>query len=303
MEYAAWARPAIGKTSGTCCDEPLSGVQWNGWRVNPGREGTVAMAIPFPGIDPYLESQGYWPDFHASLILYCRDALNDVLPDSYEARLAAQLRSVELNEPPVRTVLPDVAILEHPTIGRLTSETQAAVLTVEPVTMGLPVAEVEEVRDLWIEIRHRPDRQLITAIELLSPWNKNGEGYWEYRAKRRRLIRQNVNLVELDLLVRGQRLPMDQELPRADYYAFISRAERRPQSDVFAWSARQALPRIPIPLRPPNADVRLDLPSLLALGYERGRYARALDYSAPLELPLAPADRAWAEGVAGTKQP
>ncbi len=171
------------------------------------------MASPFPGIDPYLESQGYWPDFHASLILYCRDALNDVLPDSYEARLGEQRRLVELNEPPVRTVLPDVAILERPTIGKVTSEPQAAVLTIEPVTMGLPVAEVEEVRDLWIEVRHRPDRQLITAIELLSPWNKNGEGYWEYRAKRRRLIRQNVNLVELDLLVQGQRLPMDQELP------------------------------------------------------------------------------------------
>ena len=24
------------------------------------------MPSPFPGIDPYLESQGYWPDFHAA---------------------------------------------------------------------------------------------------------------------------------------------------------------------------------------------------------------------------------------------
>ena len=28
------------------------------------------MPSPFPGIDPYLESQGYWPDFHVSFIPY-----------------------------------------------------------------------------------------------------------------------------------------------------------------------------------------------------------------------------------------
>jgi len=258
------------------------------------------MPSPFPGIDPYLESQGYWPDFHASLILYCRDALNDVLPESYEARLGEQLRLVELREPQIRTVLPDVAILEGGTAGRGASETDAGVLTLEPVTMGLPAEEIEEVRDLWIEIRHRPDRELITAIEVLSPWNKSGEGYWNYRAKRRRLIRQNVHLVELDFLVRGQRLPMKQELPPADFYAFLSRGDRRPQCDVFAWSLRQPLPRIPIPLRAPDPDVILDLPSLFAFGYDRGRYARALDYSAPLDLPLASSDRAWAEDLART---
>ena len=40
-------------------------------------------------------------------------------------------------------------------------------------------------RDLWIEIRHRPDRDLVTAIEILSPTNKPVQGYWDYQAKRR----------------------------------------------------------------------------------------------------------------------
>lgn len=35
------------------------------------------MASPFPGIDPYLESQGYWPDFHHTFINYLREALAD----------------------------------------------------------------------------------------------------------------------------------------------------------------------------------------------------------------------------------
>ncbi len=255
------------------------------------------MSSPFPGIDPYLESQGYWPDFHASLTTYCRDALNDVLPESYEARLGEQLRLVERRALQARTVLPDVAILEGGP-GRTSSaqsETAAGVLTLEPVTIDLPVEEIEEVRDLWIEIRYRPERDLVTAIEILSPTNKLGEGYWQYQSKRRSLIRQNVHLVELDLLVRGQRLPMGQNLPAGDYFAFVSRADRRLKSDVYAWSVRHHLPGIPIPLRAPDPDVVLELPAIFAVAYERGRYARALDYDAPLDLPLAASDRAWAE--------
>jgi Protein of unknown function (DUF4058) len=258
------------------------------------------MPSPFPGIDPYLESQGYWPDFHASLILYCRDALNDLLPETYEARLGEQLRLIEHLDEPTRTVLPDVAVLEggSPGVRIGKPDARGGVLTLEPITIDLPADEVEEVRDVWIEIRRRPDRELITAIEVLSPTNKTGEGYWVYQAKRAKLIRQNVHLVELDLLVRGQRLPMRRELPRADFYAFVSRAGHRPRSDVFAWSVRQPLPRIPIPLRAPDPDVTLDLPSLFAYGYDRGRYSRAIDYSTPLDLPLASADRTWAEELA-----
>ena len=61
------------------------------------------------------------------------------------------------------------------------------------------------------------------------------------------------------------------------------------------------LPNIPIPLRSPDPDVLLELPALFALAYERGRYARALDYAAPLDLPLAAGDRAWAEEQARTR--
>jgi hypothetical protein len=226
--------------------------------------------------------------------------LNDDLPETYEARLGAQLRLIERREPPARTVYPDVAILEGGPAGRsiAQTETRAGLLLVEPITIELPVEEIEEVQDLWIEIRHRPERDVVTAIEILSPTNKLGEGYWQYQAKRRALLHQNIHLVELDLLIRGQRLPMRQDLPAGDFYAIVSRANRRSKSEVYAWSVRHSLPNIPIPLRSPDPDVPLELPAIFALAYDRGRYARALDYSAPLDLPLADADRAWVEGRA-----
>ena len=111
------------------------------------------MPSPFPGIDPYLESQGYWPDFHASLILYCRDALNDILPEHYEARLGEQLRLVDSGNPRSRRSFPTSRFWKGAPGGRTTVQSQAGVLTLEPVTIDLPIDELEEVRDVWIEIR------------------------------------------------------------------------------------------------------------------------------------------------------
>jgi hypothetical protein len=78
----------------------------------------------------------------------------------------------------------------------------------------------------------------------------------------------------------------------------VARAERRPDCDVYAWTIRDPLPRIPIPLLAPDPDVVLDLGSVFATEYERGRYARLIDYSAPLALVKKAEDRAWAEGIA-----
>ena len=43
------------------------------------------MKSPFPGMDPYLEQ--FWPDVHASLIIYTRDQLEEQLPANLIARV------------------------------------------------------------------------------------------------------------------------------------------------------------------------------------------------------------------------
>ena len=50
---------------------------------------------------------------------------------------------------------------------------------------------------------------------------------------------------------------------------------------------------------------RLRLPSaeVFALAYQRGRYARLIHYDRPLDLPLHPQDKEWAEKVARGKDP
>jgi hypothetical protein len=62
------------------------------------------MAGPFPGMDPYLETQGMWGSFQAALVAHCAEALNQVLPETYVAQIKTSVparrspREVELRD-------------------------------------------------------------------------------------------------------------------------------------------------------------------------------------------------------------
>ena len=62
---------------------------------------------------------------------------------------------------------------------------------------------------------------------------------------------------------------------------------------MYAWPLRHVLPAIPIPLLSPDPDVWLDLAAVFATTYERGRYARSLDYAAPPPVSLDDEARRW----------
>jgi hypothetical protein len=252
------------------------------------------MNSPFPGVDPYIESQHFWPDFHASFLLYWRNALRDLLPDHYEARIDEQVSLVETHpRRRAHRLDPDVAVTrgQQPGAGPA-APAQEGVAVLEPVT--IPWALVDEHTERHLEILHRPDRTLVAVLELLSPANKEEPGFSAYRAKRNALVQQPVHLVNVDLLLLGNRLPLSAPLPRGDTYALVSRADRRPDCEVYAWTVRQPLPAIPIPLLAPDPDVRVDLGAVFAATYRRARYDRSLDYTAEPPHALAPADRDWA---------
>jgi hypothetical protein len=137
-----------------------------------------------------------------------------------------------------------------------------------------------------LKILSRPDRTLVTVIELLSPSNKIDPSRRDYLTRRNAILGQAIHLVELDLLVSGGRLPMKRPLPKADYHAVVSRWERRPDCEVYSWTVRQPLPRLPIPLRDPDPDVVVDLASVYHTAFARGRYARSIDEAKSLSLPF-----------------
>ena len=79
----------------------------------------------------------------------------------------------------------------------------------EAVTMRAFINE--HFRENFIEIyKTDPEVRLVTCIELLSPLNKRrgSEGWEQYLRNRNSLLLGSANLVEIDLLRGGQRLPM-----------------------------------------------------------------------------------------------
>jgi hypothetical protein len=231
------------------------------------------MPSPFPGVDPYVEAEGRWEGFHWRFMAYAADALNDILPEHYVADLGEHVHFVDLAALEPKMVIPDILVAKKKrrSVEALRrTKTVGATALLEPVKIALPQIRVE-VRDVWIEIRRIPNRTPVTMIEVLSPTNKRGEGFADYLRKRRTTIRQKVHLVELDRLLKGERLPMDRPLPPGDFYALVSRSEERPESNVYTWTIRDPLPSIPIPLRRPDPDVLFNLGAVFATVYDRGR--------------------------------
>ena len=160
--------------------------------------------------------------------------------------------------------------------------------------MRLATVLPEAVPHVSIEIRDTRERQLVTAIEILSPTNKRGEGRREYLAKRQRLLLSTAHLIEIDLLRMGERPPMQQPLPERPYFIFLSRAEDRPLTDVWPIALSDPLPTTPVPLLAGDADAALDLQAAFTAAYDLPGYDLIVDYTQPPDIPLSPEDAAWA---------
>jgi hypothetical protein len=243
-------------------------------------------------MDPYIEISDLWTGFHNALITFCTVQLNATLPPNYAALIDKRVELVEVPDESARHRRPDIAVARDFELGRAGQTTTAVLPDIEPTTLTLP--EFEEIPEAYIEIRTLPDRELVTSIEILSPSNKSASGHGEYWTKRAAMIRQGVHLVEIDLLLEGRRLPVVEPLPLGNFYAFVSRGNQRPACQVYSWSIRRPLPNLPIPLKPPDADVMLDLAQAVATTFNGGRFDRNLRYDLPVPVSLDEPDRTWA---------
>ncbi|MCS6858695.1 MAG: DUF4058 family protein [Abditibacteriales bacterium] len=257
------------------------------------------MPSPFPGMDPFIESQR-WEDFHHALSEVIREWLIPHVRPRYVVLVEERVYVERQTDGHRGLIIPDVTVLEREGQEMLSQGAAAATaVAVAPVILTLPMPERK--REAFLTIRERETMEVVTVIEVLSPDNKRpgAEGRREYLRKRETVLESEAHLIELDLLRGGERLPTVEPLPAADYYAFVSRAPRRPKVAVYPWTLRQALPTIPVPLAEGDPEVGLDLQSVFNTVYDRAGYDYSLDYRRPLEPPLREADIAWVKQVLG----
>ena len=225
-------------------------------------------------MDPRIEEQ-LWHDFHPNMMVSIQSWLMPQLLPKYAAQIEERIY-VEHTEPvPARQVFrPDIVIHTEAKDESRTQSARAAIA--EPTILTLPMPT--EQRERYIAIVSLPNRELVTVIELLSPANKRvgADGRHEYLRKREQILQSAVHLVEIDLLLKEERLPTVEPLPEGDYYAFVSRSEYRPAVEVYHWRRDEPMPTIPIPLLRKDGEVYLDLQAVYEQTYERARYEARL---------------------------
>jgi hypothetical protein len=247
------------------------------------------MPSPFPGMDPYLESQPFWGDLHSSMIAVMKGELNRRLPENYTAWSDIY---IWLHEPDAETRKgkPDVFFA---TASKAKKPRSVATLPA-PSTTILPAVRREGNR--YLKIKEVRSERVVTVIELLSPTNKEpGEDRDAFQAKRNEYLANRTNIVEIDLLRAGLRLPLGEPPPeRSDYYALVCRAVDFPKTALWTFSVRQPLPEIAVPLNPVDGYVSLPLQKCFTAAYELGSYPKAVDYRRPPRVSLSDADAEWA---------
>ncbi len=248
-------------------------------------------------MDPYLEGNE-WGSFHSDFCVALAQQLRPKLRPHYAALVekrfvtdsGEELVISTQNGSQRRDIYPDVGIVQQ---NPAESERIASSIAVLEPTLQIPTVMPQQVPQRWIEIRDVKNRKLVTVIELLSPANKRGRGYKEYVERREDILQSRAHLLEIDLLRRGRRVPMLKPLPNFRYFVFLSRAQRRPLTDVWAIALDQPLPSIQVPLLASD-EVVLDIQASFTNVYDSIGYDLLLDYSEPPDIELTGEAAGWA---------
>lgn len=216
------------------------------------------MASPFPGMDPYFESDQLWPAFHHYFLTCLYQTLLPGLVDRYRARVQQRRYVTE------QALFTSVIRQEH--------------------------------HEEYIEIRQRNESRLVSLIEVVSPANKTTSvGRDAYLAKRLEAKMAGANLVEVDLVLQGQPM-LDYSrdgLPEWDYAVTVTRAAQPERYEIYTTTLQKKLPRFRLPLAKDDRDTVVDLHVIFTRCYEQGDFGSKIDYRKDPATVLADEDRAW----------
>jgi len=254
------------------------------------------MPSPFPGMDPWLERPGLWPDLHENLIIRLQDQLAPLLRPRYY--IAVQQRTVVAVAPPdPHPIFPDLTVVER---GKffLDREDPVAAL-VEPIIVEIPVQET--ITEDYLEVIEAATQRVITIVEILSPSNKrSGDDRQAYITKREKVFRTPMSLVEIDLLRDWPPMPFA-FLPTnghpSHYRILVKRGLSARHALLYPFSVRDPIPIFSLPLQPGDTEPPVRLGEVLKDTYDKCSYDFRIDYKQPPEPLLSEVDMLWAKEV------
>jgi hypothetical protein len=209
-------------------------------------------------MDPYLEDDKLWPEFHHALVAGLYQALLPNLVDRYRARVGQRHYVVE------QALFTSIIRDEH--------------------------------HEEFIEVRQRSDGRLVTLLDVVSPANKTlSAARSAYLTKRQEAKNCGASLVEIDLVLQGQpTLEYSREgLPDWDYAVTVTRCTQPERFEIYTATLQKKLPRFRLPLAPDDRDSVLDLQTVFTRCYDQGAFGGKIDYDRDPVTTLADDDRKW----------
>jgi Protein of unknown function (DUF4058) len=240
---------------------------------------SLAIMTPsFPGMNPYLENPSLWSEVHSWLIVELARSLNPSLIPKYRA---AALERVYLDA--LLVGIPDASIFQPNPDVEPSSAVTTEVLS-KPIRVTLPLAE--EVTERYLEIREVQTGKVVTVVEIISPKNKRvGEGRDKYLTKRQKVLNSATHLVEIDLLRTRNFMPMAEAIS-SDYRILVSRANLRPEAELYPFNLRESIPPFLLPLQSGDEEPVVNLSEILGQVYQEAALDLAIDYSVQPVPPL-----------------
>jgi len=250
------------------------------------------MPNPFPGMNPYLEHPEIWPGVHHWLIVELARSLSPQLRPKYRAAVEVRLYET-IGEQSLLVGIPDLTVKgSQATTEQPMTNVAVAPSPPQPQTVQVPVPET--IKQGYLEVREVATGEVVTVIEILSPINKrSGEGRQDYETKRNKIFGSSTHLVEIDLLRKGKPLPIYHSNSQTHYRILVSRGDRRPQADLYAFNLRDTIPSFPLPLKSGDREPFVDLQVLLNNVYDQASYDLAIDYTQEPIPPLLADDHVW----------
>src|SRR5829696_2324423 len=158
-------------------------------RPSASRDRSPTMPSPFPGMDPFLENPGLWPDVHHGLISEIQAVLNRLLRPKYLVRVEERVYISDETDPGRSVIVPDLRVAVG--VGREFSTFDpggGAALEVEPIVVTTLIED--DIHEARLEIIDRERRLVVTVIEVISPTNKvaGSRGRASFEQKRREVM-------------------------------------------------------------------------------------------------------------------
>jgi hypothetical protein len=101
-------------------------------------------------------------------------------------------------------------------------------------------------------------------------------------------------LIEIDLLRRGEPMPVFGNNLDSQYRILVCRGNRLPSGDMYPFNIQDSIPAFPVPLRPEDFEPIVDLQMIFNQVYDIAGYDMEIDYCREPIPALSETDTVWA---------